>query len=161
MTREELICILKSEPTKFTFTEIEHMMDKEMAKDPDEMDTDFVDLCVDILYNSLEEQKQKEAEKASKNKRIKFRLTRIAAIAIIFAFILCTAVTVSAKYVHNETSDKIVKFYEDHFSINLRNGETESDKYSDESIELIAELQNNGFDNIILPSVLLEDDYTY
>ena len=162
MTTDELIYFLKSEPMKFSYAEIEQMMDEELAKDPDEMDTDFVDLCVDVLYNALQEAKQKEAENNSKNnKRIKFKWARIIVAAIIAALILCTAVSVTAKYVHNETSDKIVKFYENHFSINLRNGETCSEKYSDENIELITKLKDSGFDNVILPSVLLEDDYTY
>ncbi|MDE6111198.1 MAG: DUF4367 domain-containing protein [Eubacterium sp.] len=162
MTSEELIYFLKSEPMKFTYSEIEQMMDEEMAKDPDEMDTDFVDLCADVLCKALDEIEQKETDSNGKNnKRIKFKLLRIVVAAIVFALMLCTAVSVAAKYVHNETSDKIVKFYEDHFSINLRNGETCSEKYSDESIELISKLKDNGFDNIILPSALLTDDYTY
>lgn len=33
----------------FTVAELHQMMDEELAKDPDEMDTDFVDLCLDAL----------------------------------------------------------------------------------------------------------------
>ena len=160
MNRKEIMQFLKSEPMKFTYAEIEQMMDEEMSKDPDEMDTDFVDLCIDVLYEALQEHKRKQAVNESKNnKRIK--IAKIFAMVAVMILALMIAIPVAAKYVKNDTSNKIVQFYEDHFSICLRNGETCSEKYSDESIELIAELKDNGFENIILPNVLLNGDYTY
>ncbi|MDE5996352.1 MAG: hypothetical protein K2G56_05475, partial [Eubacterium sp.] len=160
MNNEELSQFLKSEPMKFTFAEIEQMMDEEMAKDPDEMDTDFVDLCVDVLSKALDDYNEsKSAIQSKKNKRIK--IAKICIIAAVIILAITMAVPVAAKYVKNDTSDKIVQFYEDHFSICLKNGETCSEKYSDESIELIAKLKDSGFENIILPSALLNGDYTY
>lgn len=159
MNREDLNKLLKAKPLTFTYAEIEQMMDEEMAKDPEEMDTEFVDLCVEVLSKAISEKAEKNAEQ--KNKRIRLRLTKIFAVAIIIVLSIGFAIPVSAKYVYNDTSDKIVRFYEDHFSINLRNANAGDDIQFDNSADLIAELQESGFDNVILPSALLEDDYTY
>lgn len=161
MDREEIIQFLKSEPMKFTHAEIEQMMDEEIEKDPAEMDTDFIDLCADVLCKALDEYKEKELNKNTNSKRIKIKATKIAVIVAVIALILGMAVTASAKYVYNDTSDKIVQFYEDHFSINLRNGDTNADIHLDTGTELIAKLKDGGFDNIMLPSILLTDDYAY
>lgn len=162
MDSKDLIQILKSEPLKFTYDEIEQMMDEELEKDPAEMDTDFIDLCANVLNQAIEANKENESNNKSNNKKhIKIRILKIAAIAAILAITIGIAVPVAAKYVDNDTSDKIVQFYEDHFSINLKDGETDAYKHSDENINLISKLNKSGFDNIILPNALLADDYTY
>lgn len=162
MDSKDLIQILKSEPLKFTYDEIEQMMDEELEKDPAEMDTDFIDLCANVLNQAIEANKENESNNKSNNKKhIKIRILKIAAIAAILAITIGIAVPVAAKYVDNDTSDKIVQFYEDHFSINLKDGETDADKHSDKNIDLISKLNKSGFDHIILPNALLADDYTY
>lgn len=163
MNREDLIRILKSEPIKFTYAEIEQMMDEELAKSPDEMDTDFVDLCAETLCKALSASTEKEPEtdktENKKYKRIKF--VKIIAIAAVVTVILGIAVSAAAKHINNDASAKIVQFCVDHFSVNLRNSETEADKHSNDNNGLVAELKKSGFDNVILPSVLLKGDYTY
>lgn len=162
MDSKDLIQFLKSEPMKFTYEEIEQMMDEELEKDPAEMDTDFIDLCADTLNKALEANKNKELNKKSENKKhIKIKIMKIVAIAAIIIIIMGIAVPVAAKYVNNDTSDKIVQFYEDHFSINLRNGETGADKHSNNTEDLISQLKNSGFENVIIPNVLLTGGYTY
>ena len=162
MNSEKIIQLLKSEPQKFTFAEIEQMMDEELAKDSSEMDTDFIDFCADLLCKALDAHEEKELNNKSENsKRIKLKLAKIVAIVALVALIMGFAVTVSAKYVYNDTSEKIVKFYEDHFSINLREANSNNDMQLDSSEDLIAKLKENGFDKVMLPSVLLTDDYTY
>jgi len=115
MDSKDLIQILKSEPLKFTYDEIEQMMDEELEKDPAEMDTDFIDLCANVLNQAIEANKENESNNKSNNKKhIKIRILKIAAIAAILAITIGIAVPVAAKYVDNDTSDKIVQFYEDH-----------------------------------------------
>lgn len=162
MDSKDLIQFLKSEPMKFTYEEIEQMMDEELEKDPAEMDTDFIDLCADTLNKALEANKNKELNKKSENKKhIKIKIMKIVAIAAIIIIIMGVAVPVAAKYVDNDTSDKIVQFYEDHFSINLRNAETGAGKHSNNTADLISQLKDSGFDSVILPNVLLTGGYTY
>lgn len=162
MNKEEKIHILKSDFKKFTYAEIEQMMDEELEKDISEMDTDFIDLCANILCRAIDENKENELNNSPKNnKRVKIKLAKIASIVAVFSIIFGTAVTVSAKYLNNDTSDKIVKFCEDHFSIDFGNVDTDADKHSDENIDLIVDLKEKGFDNVILPSAFFEDNYTY
>ncbi len=161
MKNEEIIQFLKSEPMKFTYAEIEKIMDDEIEKDPDDMDTDLIDLCAEVLCKRLDAQEENELNTNSgKKKHIKRRLAKIGIIAAIVAIIMGISVTASARYVYNDTSDKIVKFYEDHFSINLR-GTNSDGTQLDDSEDLIAELKENGFDKVMLPSLLLTDEYIY
>ena len=164
MNSKDIIQILKSEPDKFTYAEIEQMMDEELEKDPSEMDTDFVDLCADVLIKALSEHKEKETNTKTENKkRIKIRIAKIIAIAAVVAVIMSMAVTVFAKYVKNDASDEMVKYHDDHFSVDLQNGEADADAeaYSNESTGLVKTLPESGFDHIILPTVLLGNEYTY
>lgn len=120
MDSKDLIQILKSDPLKFTFEEIEQMMDEELEKDPAEMDTDFIDLCADTLNKALEANKENTSvHNEDGKKRIKIKIIRAIVIAAVMAAIIGMAIPVAAKYIDNDTSDKIVQFYEDHFSINL------------------------------------------
>ncbi len=155
MNSKDIIQFLKSEPLSFTYEEIEQMMDEELSKAPEKMDTDFVDLCAKVLNKAYSESIEKESIKC---KRIKF--PKIMAIVVIIAVVLGIAVPVSAKYINNNTSDAIIKFCEDHFSVDLKNGTTKADKHLDEDTELVGKLKDGGFDYVILPSALL-NDYTY
>lgn len=83
MDSKDIIQFLKSEPMTFTYEEIEQMMDDELSKAPEEMDTDFVDLCADVLNNAVAESTKK---KKIKNKRIKF--TKILSCAVIIVAVL-------------------------------------------------------------------------
>lgn len=49
MDKKTLLEILKTEPFSFTLREIEEIMDEELGKSPDDMDTELIDLCADIL----------------------------------------------------------------------------------------------------------------
>lgn len=56
MTKEEFlykICIniyiLKKNKITFTERELNELMDSEMEKSPEEMDTDLIDFCLDVL----------------------------------------------------------------------------------------------------------------
>ncbi len=155
MDSKDIIQFLKSEPMTFTYEEIEQMMDDELSKAPEEMDTDFVDMCAEVLNNAVSESTK---NKKIKNKRIK--ITKILSCAVIIVAVLGIAIPVSAKYINNDTSNKIVKFYEEHFSVDLGSGETDSDKHLDENTELVGKLKDGGFDQVILPVALL-NDYTY
>ena len=161
MKNEEIIQFLKSEPMKFTYAEIEQIMYDEIDKDLDEMNTDLIDLCAEELCRRLDAQENELNTNSDRKKHVKRRLAKIVAIAALVALIMGISVTASAKYVYNDTSDKIVKFYEDHFSINLRGANSNDDMQLDGSEELIAELKENGFDKVMLPSLLLTNEYTY
>lgn len=154
----------------FTLAEIEEMMDEELNKDPSEMDTDLIDICADIINKayakvkedsvSLSIQNQKIAENASKENKIKrIKFGKILLVAAIIAIICAIAVPVCAKFVHTEASDNIVRFFDNHFNIDLRNGETDAGEHSDTNNDLVQQIQEAGINNVILPAELLSDQY--
>lgn len=49
MKKETFLAILNEEYMYFTEAELHEMIDEELAKDPDEMDTNLIDLCLDAL----------------------------------------------------------------------------------------------------------------
>ncbi len=169
MNNDKLLEILKTNSMTFTVKEIQEMMDEELNKNPEEMDTDLVDLCAEVLnkiyYGNTENAvvennnaQEKKKETKTTSKRIKLR--KIVLIAAIFMIITSIAIPVSAKYIHNEASDKIVQFFNSHFNFDLRSGNKNAIQHSDENIELIKVLKDAGFENIILPSCFLENNYS-
>lgn len=49
MTKETLQKILSDKTMSFTESEISTMIDEELEKPPDQMDTNFINYCLDIL----------------------------------------------------------------------------------------------------------------
>lgn len=41
----------------FTEAELDEMIDEELSKDPDEMDTDLIDLCLNALNGKYDDEK--------------------------------------------------------------------------------------------------------
>lgn len=149
--------ILNTEPFKFTLREIEEMMDEELSKDPDEMDTDFIDICADVINRAhAEEDKRIEQEEKLKAKKIKAR--RVLLIAAILILVLSLSLSASAKFFNIDASEKVVRFINNHFDVNL--GNANADDYTDNGLELIKNLQENGFENVILPAALINEDYS-
>lgn len=171
MNNDTLLEALKSDSMSFTLAEIEEMMDEELNKDPNEMDTDLIDICANIINKAysqtkeedsdiLPDQDQKDTTTTPKNNKIKaIKFGKILLVAAIVAIICAVAVPVCAKYVHTEASDNIVRFFDNHFNIDLRNGETDAGEHSDTNNDLVQQIQEAGIDNVILPAELLSDQY--
>lgn len=167
MENDTLLQALKKDSMSFKLSEIEEMMNEELNKDPNEMDTELVDLCAEILestYFERSDNKQtcdnnaNESKDLKKSKKIKFgKLFMIAAIIIILCAI---TIPVGAKFIHTDASDSIVQFFNNQFHTNLKNGNTEASKFSSDDIDIIKEIKKNGIDNVVLPSDLLTDSYS-
>ena len=99
----------------------------------------------------------KQGVNAQNGKRVKF--TKALLIAAIIVVILSIAIPVSARYIYNDASDAIVQFFNDHFHIDLRAGNTNAINHSDGNDEIIKYLKEKGFDTVILPAELLNDEY--
>lgn len=115
-----LIDVLNENSMQFTEREIRAMMDAELEKEPGEMDTDLVVMCLDALegkYAVADDTAKESEDKKKSGKRIKLRKALL--IAAIFAVILAIAIPVGAKYVHINSPDDVVKYDTDHFSVDL------------------------------------------
>lgn len=159
MNKITLYDILNTEPIKFTLREIEEMMDEELSKDPDEIDTEFISICADVINKAhAEEDKRIEQEEKLKAKKIKAR--KVLLIAAILVFVLSLSLSASAKFFNIDASEKVVKFFNNHFNVTLGNANTDADGYTDNGLELISELNEKGFENIVLPDALISEDYS-
>lgn len=176
MTKETLIKILSEKSMPFSEKEIHEMLDAELEKDPAEMDTDFVDLCLDVLDgkygegyyvedNDNDDNNNGNADKDTdtdngaehkkdkpNKKKIKFGKALLIA-AVVTATLACS-ITVGAKLVQINASDDTVTYNGDHFSIDLNGKNTEN------TVEdIVQTLTQDGIENIVLPSAILNDDY--
>lgn len=165
MDRDILLKAFDAGSMPLTLEEIEAIMDEEMAKDPSEMDGNLVEACLEILAEASAKSEAKAAEnngtdnkETVKNKK-KIRLRRIFLFAAIIIVLLGVAVPVGAKYIRSDVSEKIVKFYADHFEIDLTAENNKAYNYSDDSVDIVKTLNEKGIENVILPSELLKDEY--
>ncbi len=167
MDKSTLLDTLKSKSMTLSLEEIQEIMDEELNKNPEEMDAELIDLCADVLdkayfgteeSTALQEETQNNEKTKTRTKRIK--LGKIFLVAAVIVILFSIALPVSAKYVQSDASDKIVQFFSNHFKIDLRGSNQNAINHSDENIDLIKNLEDAEFENIILPSIFLEDDYS-
>ncbi|MCC8073935.1 MAG: hypothetical protein LIO62_07415, partial [Clostridiales bacterium] len=171
MNNDTLLKALKENSMTFTAEEINQMMNDELNKDPQEMDTELIDICTDILSdiyfnadteteNAAKVNDSTESRKENKTTSKRIKLGKALLIAAVIVIITSIAVPVGARYVHNEVSDKIVQFFSDNFKIDLRSGNKSAISHSDENIYLIKQLNQAGFESVILPGDLLNNTYS-
>ncbi|MCH5191525.1 MAG: DUF4367 domain-containing protein [Oscillospiraceae bacterium] len=158
MDQKILLEILKTKPFSFTLREIEEILDEELSKAPDEMDTEIIDICVDIL--DREYSKENAASKPKKQKIKKFKARRVLLIAAILILALVLSISAGAKFLNIDASEKVVRFMNNHFNVNFGDKNTDADNYFDNGLELINYLNDYGFENVVLPSALINDDYS-
>ena len=126
-----LLETLKSKSITLKIEDIEAIMDEELSKDPKEMDTDLIDLCVNAINESYDEKEASMNEGICKIPSKKNIWKKILSTAAILTLSIGIAIPVSAHYIDNETLNQIVQYIEDHFSINLSLGNRISTKHSD------------------------------
>lgn len=176
MTKETLIKILSEKSMPFSEKEIHEMLDAELEKDPAEMDTDFVDLCLDVLdgkygegyyvedddnddNNSGSADKDTDTDNGAEDKKDKpnkkkIKFGKALLIAAVITVTLACSITAGAKLVQINASDDTVTYNGDHFSINL-NGKDAENTVED----IVQTLTEDGIENVVLPSAILNDDY--
>lgn len=158
MDRKTFVDILYSKSMTFSSKEIKEMLDEELAKPPEEMDTDLVDLCLDALDGKFDNIPNSTADKISadndcdaksKNKK-RVKIGRILLIAAIVALILGLSVTVGAKFLSIDASEDVVQYSDDGFNVNLKNNTSD---------DIISVLENDGLNNIVLPAEITDGTY--
>lgn len=134
------------------------MLDKELAKPPEEMDTELVDLCLDALdgkFDNIPENTvddntaDNDCDAKSKNKK-RVKIGRVLLIAAIVAIILGLSLTAGAKFLSIEASDDVVQYSDDGFNVNLKNSNND---------DILSILENDGLSNIVLPAEITDGTY--
>lgn len=157
MDNSNLLNVLKSDSMTFTVAEVRRIMDEELGKSPEEMDTELIDICAQILDKEYSKHNAYAAgDSAPKKKTSKvIKLKKVLIAAAVVAAVCAIAIPVGAKYVSNDASDKIVQFFGDHFKVDLRGEKDDSQYKSLEGVDIEKELTNAGFFDVKLPEKLL------
>lgn len=158
MNKITLLDILETEPFTFTLREIEEIMDEELNKSPEEMDTELIDICADVLNKAYAE--ENNGLKPEKPKIKKIKTGRVLLIAAILISVFILSISASAKFFNIDASEKVVQFINNHFNVNLGNANTDADNDTDNGLELINSLNEKGFENVIMPASLISEDYS-
>lgn len=174
ITKEMLEKYISDNCMEFTLEEVEALMDSEVEKPEDEMDTELVDLCATVLakaynpdfkegkpaemYRPWEDENKNGAEntdsaKPDKKKVVPFK--RILLVAAVLVVIFAVALPAGAKLFGNNTSDGIIEFYNDFFKINLNKDESTTANSDD----LVNQMILDSLNTLMLPQILLSDEY--
>ncbi len=143
MNKKILKEILKTESVSFSYEEIQQILDEELEKSADEMDTQLIDLCIDVLS------REKAPEQKEEKKYKKISPKKLLLIAAVICILAILAIPVSAELPAIESQGGIIKVLENYISVNLTGGE----KYN-----LSKELQDYGIPDNLLPSRFFESD---
>ena len=156
-----LLEILNSNQMTLSRRNIEAILFEELAKDPEEMDVELIEICVKALDGAYSQPDSEESKKkVVKLPTKKNVLRKVFLTAAVLMMSIGIAFPVAAKYVHNETLNNIVQYISGHFSLDLTRGNKNALNHSDNENALIKKLEEIGYDDIILPTTFLEQEYT-
>lgn len=161
ITKEMLKKFVSEENVELPLEDIEALMDAEVGKPEDEMDTELIDLCSAILakeynpgydeselpemYRPWEEKERKPAAKRS----VPFR--RVLLVAAVLVLVFAVALPVGAKLL-GKNPGGIIGFYSDFFRISLSEDETKTSEATDG-------MSADDLDGYLLPEALLSEEY--
>ena len=140
MNKNNIIAVLKEKPMEFTLSEIQEIMEYELSKGPEKMNTALIDLYADTIENGLNQQNGKNSKKIQMNKVI---------------IIISIAIPVTANYF---SGSSILQEVEDGYEINLNNGADSTINHCSNEHKIIRQFEEYDFKNIVLPSALLNAD---
>ncbi len=142
MNKEILYEILNSESEKLSSAEIEGILNEELDKSPEEMDTDLVDLCLEALDTT--------GEKKQNKGKPKLIIGRVLIAAVIFTLIVGISIPIGANYLNIHVPEGMVTIYKDCFRIDLT---------VDLQVDDVAgQLEQNGIHDVVLPAFLFSPE---
>ncbi len=144
-----------------TEEQLEKIIDGELAKNEEDMDTELVSYCLDRLRDLQNggtlQVLTKEGEKTVKKRHIFTSARRIAVVAAVIA--LFTVVCGAA--IGTEQGQKmfkgLVEVYENYVQVNFKDSDSNAERYKTENMTLLRRLNIEGFDDILIPSKIFDD----
>lgn len=140
MNKEILYDILNSKSETLSSAEIENIMNEELDKSTQDMDTDLIDLCLEAL-NTVDE------EKLNKKKK-KYRFGKVLIAAAILVVVVSISIPVCAKYLDMNVPDGIVTLYKECFNIDISKDVIVDD--------IAGQLERDGIENLLLPDIVYD-----
>lgn len=138
------------------------IIDDELEKPVEEMDTELIDYCLDML-NTLEKKVQEKDGKKkcgdSDGKHIKQKFKKVIILVAIIAVLLVGTVSVSAVFFDYNLIGGVVELYKDYIRINFDEIDDKSEKYELLGTELAKELADNDLQPVLLPEIILSEKF--
>ncbi len=163
MTNKDLEKFLNDNSWEFNKNTIEQMMEKELEKEPENINLDFVDSCMYYLTRYSEEKTPIQKGKVIKRKHTKrINFSRILIAASIVILSVSVGMTAYAKVNDIQITDIFVSIFDNKAVVKYSDKEL-IEKYSNNlnGNSLYNELEANGIENIMLPFDLYNTDYEF
>lgn len=163
LTDKEFLSFINDKSLNSSLEEnLNRIIDEEMEKSEEEMDTELIEYCLDKL-SKLEaiapDTEEKKGNGDSNGKHIKLKLKKVIAIAAAIAVILIGTLSVSAVVFDVNLFDGIVELYNDYIRINFDKTDDKANEYQLLGTELAKELADNGFSVVLLPEAFFSEEY--
>lgn len=163
LTDKEFLAFMGDESLDGSLEErLNKLIDDEMEKSEEEMDTELIEYCLNKL-NYLDEKALSTPEKKGKGepnkKHVRLRFKRLIAIAAIISVLLICTLTATGNTFGIKLFDGIVELYNDYVRINFDRVDGEAGEHKFLETELAKELADNGFDKVLLPEAIFSDEY--
>ncbi len=157
-SEEELLKVAETGLADLTCEQIKEMIKKESAKDYEDINTEFIDLCFDVLSMKQNEDLFVIVNANKKAKRIIVR--KVLVFVAIFVTLVVTTVTVSASVFHFNIPKEISSWIEGKAKtdMNLELADTTADSYGLKNTDLVKELNTYGLSPVTIPEELIKEN---
>ena len=143
--------MIDSDFTDLSTEEIKALIQKEVDKGPDKLDTDYIDLCFELL--SIK-------NNSTNAKKVKFtKSAKVLLVAAALMVVFISTITVSAQFNLN-IPQKIAQLINGNAEIdyNLENADTTADGYALLDSDLAKQLSDYGITPVTFPEELIKDN---
>lgn len=142
--------MIDSDFTDLSTEEIKALIQKEVDKGPDKLDTDYIDLCFELLA----------VKGNAKGKRVKFKKpAKVLLVAAALMVVFISTVTASAQF-NFDIPQSIAKLIDNNAEIdyNLENADTTSDGYALLDTDLAKQLADYGITPVTFPEEMIKEN---
>lgn len=153
LSKKKLKKMIASDFTDLSTEEIKALIQKEVDKGSDELDTDYIDLCFELL--SIKNSKQKTS-------KVKFtKPTKVLLTAAVLMVVFVSTITVSAQFNLN-IPQKIAQLINGNAEIdyNLENADTTANGYALLESDLAKQLTDYGITPVTFPEEMIKENCT-
>lgn len=150
LSKKKLKKMIASDFTDLSTEEIKALIQKEVDKGPDKLDTDYIDLCFELLA----------VKGNAKSKRVKFKKpAKLIIIAAALTVIFISTVTASAQF-NFDIPQSIAKLIDNNAEIDydLENADTTADGYALLDSDLAKQLADYGITPVTFPEEMTKEN---
>lgn len=150
LSKKKLKKMIDSDFTDLSTEEIKALIQKEVNKGPDKLDTNYIDLCFELLA----------VKGNAKGKRVKFKKpAKVLLIAAALMVVFISTVTASAQF-NFDIPQSIAKLIDNNAEIdyNLENADTTADGYALLDSDFAKQLADYGITPVTFPEEMIKEN---